>query len=1263
MDKKQAYEIIRKTFESPFEKDGFIFFIKNLLNKIDEASFIYRGKYIPESYREYISTLERVGKFNDGQNFIDILIVKLKKETSLEWARTKQRNFIAWYLNGSRGNTLKDAALVAFVSPGKQQDWRFSLVKMDYKFEKKKFGKVKVKEEFTPARRWSFLVGANERSHTAQSRLVKILANDEQSPTLLELEKAFDIETVTKEFFLKYRELFIRTKEELDKIVKADKKAKSDFESKGINTVDFAKKLLGQIVFLYFLQKKGWFGVERDKAWGTGSKRFLRDLFEKKHGDYKNFFNDTLEPLFYDALSRDRSDIDHWNDHFKCKIPFLNGGLFDPIGGYSWHKTDIFLSDELFSNSIKTKEGDQGNGILDVFDRYNFTVKEDEPLEKEVAIDPELLGKAYEKFNAIRPDNFEEYKKALKTGSENRFNKKFGVYYTPREIVHYMCQQSLINYLKTELDVKVNKSAIETVVEQGEHLAENEAIALKKEPRIAAGQQKTARNRLFLDKTVINNAELIDRKLKEITVCDPAVGSGAFPVGMMSLIVKTRNLLSLFINDNHRTIYDFKRQCIEKSLYGVDIDPGAVEIAKLRLWLSLVVDEQDVKNIKPLPNLDYRIMQGNSLISEFMGIDFDSYKKSNGNLIFKDKIDELVEDFQQKKDRFLNEPNTTRKQKLKKEIDELLVIIFETKLKRQKSKYFKALKRIEENGSRLSQKKQRENYMEQEKDKLYKKTGFNLEATEQQLEEFTSGKRIKPFFLWNLYFSEVFHKKGGFDIVIANPPYVSTKGREYTDKEALKKEFGFVDDLYSHFYFKAFDISIKNKGIVVFISSKTFWTIQTKENLRQLFLGNKIIEIFDTANPFEAMVDTCVLLAQWRDSENSDYSVIVKDGKQDLLNPLKYEVSSSFYKNAVNNVFFIPNKFNTEIYKKYNHVVKALMEKWWDKIRTSRDIEKHESELKPYRQALNPGDVTLLGLITEGGQGLATANNGKYVGVLEGTKYAENIKMTRPKKLLQVISSNNIKKLKHIKNYSDADLYLGGKSETEIRKLFDQLKDRYGRDIFGQGYLFRIVSKNEIANIDALSEEEKKKGIKGGRTFVPYDKGDKEGNRWYLKTPYYIDWSIKNVGHLSKDPKARWQGYNFYFREGFCWSDIHTILIKSRLKSNGVYDVKSMSLFSLLPNMCPERFLISILNSTFISEYDFNFVNNTQTFQINDARQIPIIIPTQKQLSDFENVFNRAYSIKKRQFEREISNREAKNQLAKIQKNLDSLVFRLYDFS
>ena len=211
MDKKQAQTLIKETFGSPFDKNRFVGFVKNLLNDVEEATFIYKGNYIPDAYEQYIVSYERIGKYKNGDNRIDILIVRLNRETSIERARTMQRNFIAGYLQGKYGSTAeKEGALVAFVAPN-EEDWRFSLVKMDYRFEEGKKGRMRVKEEFTPARRWSFLVGVNENSHTAQSQLVDLVADDEKNPALSQIEEAFNIEKVTKEFFEKYRELFLWT--------------------------------------------------------------------------------------------------------------------------------------------------------------------------------------------------------------------------------------------------------------------------------------------------------------------------------------------------------------------------------------------------------------------------------------------------------------------------------------------------------------------------------------------------------------------------------------------------------------------------------------------------------------------------------------------------------------------------------------------------------------------------------------------------------------------------------------------------------------------------------------------------------------------------------------------------------------------------------------------------------------------------------------------------------------------------------------------
>ena len=798
MDKQQARNLIRETFENPFDKARFTTFIKNLLNRIEEAPFTYQGQYIPDSYKPFISKYERIGKYHDGENRIDILIVHLNRETSIERARTMQRNFVAGYLQGKYGSSNeKDAALVAFVSPG-EADWRFSLVKMDYKFEQGPTGKMRVKEEFTPARRWSFLVGVNEKSHTAQSRLVPILSDDVHDPTLAQLEEAFSIETVTKEFFLKYRDLFIRIKEALDQVVEKDARIRSDFEAKGVDTVNFAKKLLGQVVFLYFLQKKGWFGVERDAEWGTGSKHFLRELFQGRHGKYVNFFNDILEPLFYEALRIDRRHDDDYYSRFDCKIPFLNGGLFDPINNYDWVHTDIHLPNELFSNGVRTKEGDIGDGILDIFDRYNFTVREDEPLEKEVAVDPEMLGKVFENLLEVKD------------------RKSKGTYYTPREIVHYMCQESLINYLDTTLNtgseaiIKANpvqqkligkpdpeqlglsssaykqsvpRNDIEEFIRKGESTIQNDL-------RVMNEGRETRNYSYQLPESIRKNAKRIDEALASIKVCDPAVGSGAFPVGMMQEIVKAREVLTPHIVDDpgrgdrpvaptketERSPYNFKRHCIQESLYGVDIDPGAVEIAKLRLWLSLVVDEEDYETIKPLPNLEYKIVCGNSLL----GVEKDLLNHK------------LFHELETLKPQFFEETNPGKKQALKDRIDNLI-------------------KQITNNDEH-----------------------FDFEV----------------------YFSEVFHDKacsergrrGGFDVVIANPPYVSAiefatlyNESERQNLNSLFESAKGTYDLYVLFLEKGIRLLAK-KGVLTFINPNKYLSARYALALREFILKHATLE-------------------------------------------------------------------------------------------------------------------------------------------------------------------------------------------------------------------------------------------------------------------------------------------------------------------------------------------------------------------------------------------------------------------------------------
>jgi len=825
MNEQQAIELVKQTFKSEFDKSRFAKFIKELLNSADfDTSFSHRGQYIYDDFQKDISLFERIAKYSDGENEIDVLIVHLKKDSTIERARTMQRNFIAKYLDKKN----RKAALVAFVSPN-PEDWRFSLVKMEYGFKERPDGTPKAVTELTPAKRWSFLVGAHEKSHTAQRQFQPIL-KDENDPTLEQLEAAFNIEKVTDDFFKEYRRLFIDTKVALDKAVKANPKTKADFESKGIDTVNLAKKLLGQIVFLYYLQKKGWFGVPKDGKWGQGKKNFLRELFEKKYGAYEDFFNDILEPLFYEALRIDRSEKNYFYERFNCKIPFLNGGLFDPMGNYDWDKTTINLSNTLFSH--KTKDNPEGDGILDVFDLYNFTVNEDEPYEKEVAIDPELLGKAYEKFNAIRPDNYDEFVKALnsgKKGDESKFNKQYGVYYTPREIVHYMCQQSLINYLYSELNpnviyqslgddkldmfgnavksgqldltaehrlmTEIPKEDIATLILKGEQIKEHDA-------RVVAEGRETRDYPFLMPESIRNNTALIDEKLANIKVCDPAVGSGAFPVGMMSEIVRARDVLKIWTKTK-KTVYDFKRGCIENSLYGVDIDAGAVEIAKLRLWLSLIVDEDDIQNIKPLPNLDYKVVCGNSLVGLPEGI--------------------------------------------------LLDLDIKAKLEERKRQYF---------------------YLTKPNEKNQKRDEIN-ELFSQLVE---SARQFDPTlgninFDFHTHFSEVFHGENRFDVIIGNPPW----GAKLSAKEKvfLKENFSEIDSSTPNSFAYFIGLTSKiSKGNIAYVLPDSLLIkdfAKTRKsltpNLSQL-LWYQNIGIPDVQKPFVNVEhDVCVIIS---DNNKSD---------------------------------------------------------------------------------------------------------------------------------------------------------------------------------------------------------------------------------------------------------------------------------------------------------------------------------------------------------------------------------------------------------
>uniref|UniRef100_E6QVC0 site-specific DNA-methyltransferase (adenine-specific) n=1 Tax=mine drainage metagenome TaxID=410659 RepID=E6QVC0_9ZZZZ len=282
----------------------------------------------------------------------------------------------------------------------------------------------------------------------------------------------------------------------------------------------------------------------------------------------------------------------------------------------------------------------------------------------------------------------------------------------------------------------------------------------------------------------------IDEMLRDITVCDPAVGSGAFLVGMMNEIVRARMALTPYFNDvAERTAYHFKRRAIQYSLYGVDIDAGAVEIAKLRLWLSLVVDEEDVQQIKPLPNLDYKIVAGNSLL----GVEKNLFNQ------------EWFKQLEALKPKFFNESDRMKKAQFKKQIDDLI-------------------------------------------------------------HDLTNGREV---FDYEIYFSEIFHTKGGFDVVIANPPYLFARNSKAKGLTVEAKRYFYANytlaeyqvNLYPLFIEKG-DSLLADRGTLTIITPNNWLTINTNRKLREFVLARSSILIVNFyARVFEtADVDSAILI-------------------------------------------------------------------------------------------------------------------------------------------------------------------------------------------------------------------------------------------------------------------------------------------------------------------------------------------------------------------------------------------------------------------
>ena len=737
-------DILRKLFQSSFNLTQWYTFLQYFFNatELKEGPEKVIGRTSDNGY--YLGNIDTTDSYRIGLFHYNIT------KGSVANRRVGLRNLVKSFINPTWGEF--DAALVVFDS----DHWRLSFI-------------CDIKGEATSPKRYTYVFGSDDLLYRTPIERFNFLKK--KGISFENLKTAFSVEALSDEFFDRYREQYadfiqyitgkrfvkVGSKWEEKRLSEPNAALMEAFNYNEKKIRDYVKKMMGRITFLHFLQRKGWM---------CGDLNYMQNLFE--NSAYKDDYLDSvLEPLFFGILNTkpserellfanydwDKSLLTEWKD-----IPYLNGGLFE--------------RDEEDEPESRFP-ADYFKRLFQFFSEYNFTIDENDPNDAEVGVDPEMLGKIFE--NLLED------------------NKDKGAFYTPKEIVRYMCQESLIAYLETNTSVAKDKIR-QFVLSPEEGVAD---ISENKKPKLLAA-------------------------LEDVKICDPAIGSGAFPMGLLNELLHCREVLS----GEHYDRAEIKKNIIQNNIYGVDIEKGAVDIARLRFWLSIVVDEETPS---PLPNLDYKIMQGNSLIESFMGVDLSKltyekeYKKDKGEIsLFDDEKNRLQKTVSHLLFSYYCCTDHDRKMTLQQEISDTI------------NKQLKA--------------------------QAYDSTILDKLKTINLAEN-------NNFFLWHTWFSDVFNRndKEGFDIVIGNPPYVSAVNMARTSEEKLLYKQSYPEatgayDMYVLFLLLGAKISsniycwiIPNKLLVADYAKKTLHKLKAECGLEKT-IDVSVYDVFKNASVYPIIV-------------------------------------------------------------------------------------------------------------------------------------------------------------------------------------------------------------------------------------------------------------------------------------------------------------------------------------------------------------------------------------------------------------------------
>ena len=674
-------------------------------------------------------------------------------------------------------------------------DWRFSFCQKDNK-------------EVTEAKRYTFLLGPGQSCRTAAENFQKLIDKHGEI-NRDDIVAAFDVEALSKEFFDKYKAKY-------EKFCNYIYDNRNDEELFGHEFAEwdekliraYVKKLLGRIVFLHFLQKKGWLGVPVDKQWGEGDTQFMRNLFKASTQKQKdNYLDLVLEPLFAGALNTQRpNDIfDLGVEGFRTtRIPYLNGGLFER---------------DVLDEPKSTFPASYFEDLFEFFYQYNFTIDENDPNDAEVGIDPEMLGHIFE--NLLED------------------NKDKGAFYTPKEIVQYMCRESLIAYLTTCVMKK-----------QGEnHKPEDE---IKESVRKLLNKPEEIVPRMRME-----HLDDFGSYIRNVKICDPAIGSGAFPMGLLNELVRCRVFINAWAKDDKGNLLEgdyaaLKTEIISNNIYGVDIEKGAIDIARLRFWLSIIVDEQ-----KPhvLPNFDYKFMQGNSLIPTFDGKFINLETKQIVNAVSEKLKTEKKELYRLKQLHYnaSGEEKNILDIKIKCSILRMISMRLGAESRAWHDTHCKqATMDFGDEQSQVSF-----DTINQSLPVEMQQTNNLAKALYKQLNDASIPVAERSqidirFFDWRIMFTEVFDNgSDGFDIVIGNPPYNELRDLSNEMQNHYKHSFyhryavGGRINMFQYFYPLGLSLS-KKDGIICLITQNSLLAEDSALNNRKLLFENSTLLSIDS---------------------------------------------------------------------------------------------------------------------------------------------------------------------------------------------------------------------------------------------------------------------------------------------------------------------------------------------------------------------------------------------------------------------------------